>query len=233
MLKTVFSAILFLLINQTAFAIDPFYSGTNGIREQVLKPKCLSCHSSDLTGSLREGAPSSVNYDSYDSALNHADRAIVLGIDLMTMPPAFSDITPLNEEQKAAMLAWQQAGFPNEPETQQADNATYDNVSATLSLPVVHVGNQTFQATLTFFPLPGSAQGFGLELKNANLTDQTSTTAATFDSLNGIVEMPEIEILNIPEDVGLNKVQAQMVLIPNTNPLRFEVTTINFLGSLR
>lgn len=103
---------LCLIAGHAVAAIDPVYEGANGIREKVFASNCLGCHSSALTGSARNGAPPSVNWDTYEATLPNAARAIVRAVKMMTMPPSFSGLPKLNEEQQTAMLAWQSAGFP-------------------------------------------------------------------------------------------------------------------------
>ena len=66
--------------------------------------KCSMCHSSDLSGSTRRGAPSSVNYNSESSASAKAEDAAseVFGGD---MPPSNSGIS-LSEDEKQALYKW-------------------------------------------------------------------------------------------------------------------------------
>ena len=85
--------ILCVIYSHTVFAIDPVYDGDNGIRAQVFATNCLFCHSSELTGSQRNGAPTNVNWDTYSAAAEKGDRAIVRAVELMSMPP-FSVVYP-------------------------------------------------------------------------------------------------------------------------------------------
>lgn len=89
-------------------AIDAVYDGSNGIRSKVLTV-CLSCHSSTLTGGARNSAPPTVDFNTYASALLWGDLAVIRAVG-GTMPPAGNPA--LNQEQKAALQAWQAAGFP-------------------------------------------------------------------------------------------------------------------------
>jgi len=100
--------VIFVLSVSNCLAIDAVYDGTNGIKAQVFS-NCLGCHSSDLSGSSRNGAPTSVNFDNYQLALSSAERAVLRGAG-GSMPPFGNE--PLNEEQKNALLAWQDADFP-------------------------------------------------------------------------------------------------------------------------
>ena len=76
--------ILYVIYSHTVLAIEAVYDGENGIRAQVFSSNCLFCHSSELTGSQRNGAPSSVNWDTYDDAVENGDRAIVRAVDQMS-----------------------------------------------------------------------------------------------------------------------------------------------------
>ena len=43
-MKSAFSILFLFFIADHAFAIDPVYEGSNGIREKALATNCLSCH---------------------------------------------------------------------------------------------------------------------------------------------------------------------------------------------
>jgi len=208
--------ILFLFFTTGhAFAIDPVYEGANGIRAKVFATNCLFCHSSNLTGAARNGAPPSVNWDTFEATIPNASRAIVRAVDQMTMPPSFSGLPVLNEEQKAAMLAWQSAGFPRAATV--APNSSFDGTM--LTLPVVNVGSQKFNATFGLISLESSPTGFGFELKNAALTTASSQNNATFTPETGQVLIPSVEVtLN---GTSLGKENAQLTLVAGSDPLRF------------
>lgn len=78
------------------------------IRPRVFEPHCLQCHHSMLSGAERNGAPSSVNWDTYELAVQgeNAARAVSRVVQ-GTMPP----IGPLSAELKQLMIAWQDGGF--------------------------------------------------------------------------------------------------------------------------
>jgi mono/diheme cytochrome c family protein len=221
-IKGALTLLLFLFfITGHAFAIDPVYEGTNGIREQVFATNCLFCHSSDLTGSARNGAPPSVNWDTYEATIPNAARAIVRAVDQMTMPPSFSDIPVLNEQQKAAMLAWQSADFPRAATTTTVASYSYDN--AILTLPVVNVGNQKFHATLRLSLFNDSPTGISFILESAELTTASSDNAATFFSATGVVSIPFIQL--VQSDISQGQVSAELELAPDSNPLLFILTS--------
>ena len=204
-------------------AVDPFYDGENGIRAQVFATNCLACHSSELSGSQRNGAPSSVNWDTFSAAAAGGNRAVFRAVDRMNMPPGFSGLALLNQQQKDAMLAWQATGFPRINTL-----ARFDFANQLLTLPVVNVGDSVFSATLQLVNLPDSPLGFGFVLESSQLSEATSANAATFFAATGTVEMPEIELLNSDDDEN-NKVSVQMVLIPNSSPFTFEVSQVEFI----
>jgi cytochrome c5 len=220
------------LITGHAFAIDPVYEGPNGIREKVFATNCLSCHSSELTGGARNGAPPGVNWDTYEATLPNADSAITRAVEAMTMPPAGTK-PPLNQEQKDAMLAWQSAGFP-QGATDTPINATFDGT--TLKLPVVDVGSQKFNATLRLIPLTGSPTGVGFVLENAVLTTESSDTAATYDSASGKVLIPSVDVVQngAVQDQVTN---IELTLVAGSDPMTFnleqsglEIPTVAFFS---
>ncbi len=110
-LKSVFSIVFLFFIVDHAFAIDPVYEGANGIRENVFATNCLSCHSSEVSGPDRNYAPDSINFDTYEATILNVDVAIS-EVNVGAMPPADSGIPLLNADQKTALIAWQNAGFP-------------------------------------------------------------------------------------------------------------------------
>ncbi|TRZ66013.1 MAG: hypothetical protein D4S02_07590 [Rhodocyclaceae bacterium] len=100
--------LLFGINGQLQAAIEPVYDGINGIRNSVLTV-CLQCHSKTLSGSARKDAPVGFNVDTYADAIFWVEEAVAR-VSARTMPPAGN--TPLTSEQRAAMVAWQAAGFP-------------------------------------------------------------------------------------------------------------------------
>lgn len=213
-IKSTFTLLFLFFITGYAFAIDPVYEGANGIREKVFATNCLFCHSSNLTGSARNGAPASVNWDTYEATLPNATRAIERAVNLMTMPPASSGLPLLDEEQRTAMLAWQNAGFPR--------NTT---VAATLSdnslltLPVVNIGNYKFRATLRQTPLDTSPTGIGFVLESAAPTTASSDNAATFFPETGELTLPSVEL--VQNGISQGRVSAEMTLVTDSNPVMF------------
>ena len=215
--------VLYAIFSHPVLAIDPFYDGENGIHAQVFATHCLACHSSQLSGSQRNGAPSSVNWDTFLAAAANGNRAVFRAVERMNMPPGFSNLATLNQQQKDAMLAWQAAGFPR-----INTHARFDFSNQLLTLPVVNVGGSVFSASLQLVNLPGSTLGFGFVLESSQLTEESSANAATFFAATGSVEIPEIELLNSDDDDN-KKVSVQMTLIPNSSPFTFEVTQVKFI----
>jgi len=219
--KSLLVLLFSFLITGHAFAIDPVYDGPNGIRERVFATNCLACHSSELTGPARNGAPSNINWDTYAAARPNADRAIVRAVELMTMPPDDSGIPKLNEEQRAAMLAWQNAGFPEKAADASTD-ATFDADSTLLKIPVVNVGNQKFNATLRLIPFESSPTGYGFVLENALSTTASSDTAATYTPETGKVLIPSVVVLQngAAQDQATN---VELTLVPGSSPMTFSL----------
>ncbi|WP_027157130.1 c-type cytochrome [Methylobacter luteus] len=219
-IKSSLITLFFFLITGQAFAIDPVYEGPNGIRAQVFATNCLACHSSEKVGAARNGAPPNVNYDTYEATEPNAERAIVSAVEEESMPPTGSGIPKLNDEQKAAMLAWQSAGFPREATTPPPPSATDSSFDGTtLRLPVVNVGDEKFNATLDLIPLEDSPTGSGFELRSAELTTASSDNAATYTPATGIVTIPSVNLTTDGTSVGTE--DAQLTLIPNSDPMRF------------
>lgn len=100
------------LTAQASHAIQPEFQGNNGVLAQVFQTNCLSCHSSTLSGAARNGAPATLNWDVYATTVANFERIVARAVTQKTMPPSFSGIPPLNQEQQNALMAWQQAGFP-------------------------------------------------------------------------------------------------------------------------
>ena len=111
-IKSAITIVFLFFMTDYAFAIDPVYEGPNGIQAKVFATNCLQCHSSNRTGGDRRGAPSSINFDTYEAAVTNLSDAISEAVTDTAMPPSRSGISPLNDEQANALLAWQSAGSP-------------------------------------------------------------------------------------------------------------------------
>ena len=46
------------------------------VLQQIFQPSCLSCHSSNLTGTARNGAPVGVNFDTFANAASTPTGAV-------------------------------------------------------------------------------------------------------------------------------------------------------------
>lgn len=68
---------------------------------------CLRCHSEDLTGLARSGAPSSVNFDTLDLIRERLDRIGIRAGSAGSMPP--SEPFPTSTE-RAQLLNWIDCG---------------------------------------------------------------------------------------------------------------------------
>jgi len=117
-----------------AFAIEPVYEGENGIRAKVFASNCLACHSSGNSGEARNNAPTGVDFDNYTDAVTSGDKAVARGVTLMNMPPSFSPLSTLDDEQKQALKNWQALGFP-----EHSLPPIFSFSTATLDLPKVYL----------------------------------------------------------------------------------------------
>lgn len=216
---------LYFICHHTALAIFPVYAGANGIKEEVFATHCLFCHSSTLIGSQRNGAPPNINFDTYTGALESADKIIMRAVDEMTMPPLSSGLPSLNQQQKEALLKWQETGFLTGQTSSNTSMAIFDFSSFVLIIPVIYVNDLTYQATFKLINIPNSPLGFGFILESADLTNKISETSAIFSPEEGVLKIPEIILLNSND--GSSKVEAEMQLKPNSSPMQFEVTSVN------
>ena len=141
------------LVINNALAIEPVYEGENGIRAKVFATNCLACHSSDNTGDARNNAPVGVDFDNYTDAVTSGDKAVARGVTFMNMPPSFSSLSRLNEEQKQALKNWQALGFP-----EHSLPPIFSFSSSTLHLPKVYLKDengdivQKISAEMTLIP---------------------------------------------------------------------------------
>ena len=71
-------------------------------------PKCVVCHSTTLTGADRGGAPATVNFDDYTSAMANAMMAAT-DVQSGRMP---KDGTAITEAEKQSLYAWALCGTP-------------------------------------------------------------------------------------------------------------------------
>jgi len=77
--------------------------------EVTIWPKCTSCHASTLTGDARNDAPEDVNFDTYEAAKEHAEKAVEEVFEGKMPEPDPSIIT---EEEKQSLYAWGLCGTP-------------------------------------------------------------------------------------------------------------------------
>lgn len=75
--------------------------GYADMRSNIFEETCLNCHSSDRSGAARNGAPSSVNFNTYELAYANASRGNAR-VQAGTMPPAGAR----TGEQKALFQDW-------------------------------------------------------------------------------------------------------------------------------
>ena len=77
--------------------------------ELTIWPLCTVCHSSSLSGSARQGAPSNVNFDTYAAAARAASEAVA-EVSAGRMPPPGE--TQPTSDQTRALEEWAQCGTP-------------------------------------------------------------------------------------------------------------------------
>jgi cytochrome c5 len=71
---------------------------------------CTSCHSTEKTGSQRNGAPDDVNFNQYASAAASANQAAI-EVNVGAMPPEGSNLS-LTLVQKNTLFDWAMCGSP-------------------------------------------------------------------------------------------------------------------------
>lgn len=71
---------------------------------------CTNCHSSEREGLNRNGAPPSLNFDTYEGAAPAAPR-MVTQVSMGNMPPPPSGFS-LTAEEKAELFVWAECGTP-------------------------------------------------------------------------------------------------------------------------
>ncbi|MCA9493940.1 MAG: hypothetical protein KC621_28615, partial [Myxococcales bacterium] len=86
---------------------------------------CASCHSSELTGDLRYGAPTGVDLDTLEGVRASSDRVRAM-LEAGAMPPAGG----LGEAERDATLAWLACGAPGLTEPAPAGCAAAETVQA-------------------------------------------------------------------------------------------------------
>ncbi|MEQ1508585.1 MAG: hypothetical protein ABMB14_40510, partial [Myxococcota bacterium] len=86
---------------ETDSACDPGWVTWENFAEPQIVTWCTPCHSENLTGDLRNGAPVSVDLDTLDDARQHAAR-IAARVDDGTMPPAGG----LTDEERRLLADW-------------------------------------------------------------------------------------------------------------------------------
>jgi cytochrome c5 len=72
--------------------------------------KCTTCHSSELSGAERNGAPADDNWDTYEEAMEHADE-IAHEVFEGEMPPEGSGMT-LTATEEEELYLWALCGTP-------------------------------------------------------------------------------------------------------------------------
>jgi uncharacterized membrane protein len=84
-------------------SVVPTFSQVSGLK------KCVTCHSSSLSGVARSDAPASINYDTYTAAKAEALKAVD-EVESDSMPPAGNPA--LTEAEISALKIWASCGTP-------------------------------------------------------------------------------------------------------------------------
>ena len=110
------------------------------VLQQIFQPHCLGCHSSTLAGDARNGAPASVNFDTFANATSNNNEVnaniLVQAGSMPRRPPPDNTPIPLPQDLKNLMQAWANGGFlPNTAPTANAgpDQNVNEGVLVTLN----------------------------------------------------------------------------------------------------
>ncbi len=139
LILVLFPLVFILSVNTQAMELEdkviPIYDGDNGILEKIIRPKCLMCHSSQLSGEdARTFAPEGVNFDTFEETKPHGDKIIRRAVESMTMPP--NPARRLDDDEKQAMKNWMAMGFP-----ESTMPTHYIVADQTLELPEIFIIN--------------------------------------------------------------------------------------------
>ena len=89
--------------------IPPSYE--KDLRPELVEAKCIQCHSENLSGLARGGAPEELNFDRYD-LLESVRREFVDAITSGREPPRSAGVElEVNEEERALVVLWQSCGY--------------------------------------------------------------------------------------------------------------------------
>jgi hypothetical protein len=233
--------LLLALLPPALHAIEPVFEGPDGIKAQVFAPSCLSCHASTLTGLQRRAAPTHLNWDIYEVAKINTSRIINSAVINQYMPPAQTGNPVLNQQQAAALLAWEAAGFPEF----SAYEISFDMQRSELLIPSIQVGAERYRVRLRLFALTESPSGYGFELLESVLLVSTvaSTVASTavstevpaepalahYDTTTSSASLTNIHLLKSAAGYGYTHANVKLQLLPGQTPLRFVATFLQRL----
>lgn len=85
---------------------------TNEIRPLIIEAKCLGCHTSELRGEGRNGAPDHLNFETYElmqPSLAEAAAAITAGRE---PPPTLMPPIVVTAEERELIRDWRDCNFP-------------------------------------------------------------------------------------------------------------------------
>lgn len=114
---------------------DEEYINYHTVAQPFLRTYCTSCHSEQLSGPSRYGAPGNINLDTLKDARNWAQRIRARSIDSNTMPPSGG----IRDEEKALLEKWLECGTPGEEQEVLNVEVTQDNFDSHVVLAMVTI----------------------------------------------------------------------------------------------
>lgn len=77
----------------------------------ILASRCLSCHSVEVRGPNRQGAPRDSNYDTYEEVVAKAEGIVDRAVsDSQPMPPRTSGLPKLTSGERLLLKRWVNCG---------------------------------------------------------------------------------------------------------------------------
>ncbi|MCC6809118.1 MAG: cytochrome c [Deltaproteobacteria bacterium] len=79
----------------------------------IVARSCLSCHSVDVRGANRQGAPLEANYDTYEMTSAAAEKIVTrVAESKQQMPPRTSSAPKLSQDEVTLVARWRSCGMP-------------------------------------------------------------------------------------------------------------------------
>jgi hypothetical protein len=196
---------------------------------------CTPCHSSELTGSWRLGAPLGANFDTHADAAQWADSIVAYAAsDEPLMPPAGG--TTLDEQ--AMLREWAACGAPgSSPQPDACDTRIPVDGDLTVSTveeaEAICVSGNTITGSLTV--LGGASEPLSClcEVEGSLILEGTGLQSLVLPSLSAIggdlrvATNPSLEALALPE---LTQISGGLYLENNTSLHTIELSVFAELG---